>query len=196
MDVITKLIENWEKLCKQNPDITIAVKNGHGVAAYDTEAEMVITAELVDNAMSLCIIEDSYVIGNTGLDKAWNDVREFQKAFNHPVADKPTFMDKERVLARVKWIQEELQELIDAEDVVAQVDANIDALYFILGNLVEIGVRPQALFEIVQNANMSKLFPDGKPRYDADRNNKIIKPEGWEAPEDKLQAEIERQMRE
>jgi predicted HAD superfamily Cof-like phosphohydrolase len=129
-----------------------------------------------------------------GLDVVFNEVKRFHTVFGHPVNEKPTLMNAKRVRARIDYIQEELQEFADAKDVVAQVDANLDALYFILGNFVELGVTPQALFEIVQSANMAKLFPDGKPRYDASRNNKIIKPDGWETPEPKLLAEMQRQM--
>jgi predicted HAD superfamily Cof-like phosphohydrolase len=39
---------------------------------------------------------------------------------------------------------------------------------------------------------MAKLFPDGKPRY-RESDGKIIKPDGWVAPEPKLKSEIERQ---
>lgn len=60
----------------------------------------------------------------------------------------------------------------------------IDVIYFALGTLVEMGIEPDELFNIVQNANMSKLFPDGKPHYN--EIGKVIKPEGWEDPHKKL----------
>ena len=41
---------------------------------------------------------------------------------------------------------------------------------------------------------MAKLFPDGKPRFR--EGGKILKPEGWQAPEPQLRAEIERQRQE
>ncbi|WP_141261138.1 pyrophosphohydrolase domain-containing protein [Brevibacillus reuszeri] len=76
---------------------------------------------------------------------------------------------------------------------VAQADALIDVDYFVQGSFDVMGVDPQPLFDIVQSANMAKLFPDGKPRY-REGDGKIIKPEGWEGPEPKLKQEIERQM--
>jgi predicted HAD superfamily Cof-like phosphohydrolase len=48
------------------------------------------------------------------------------------------------------------------------------------------------LFDIVQAANMAKLGPDGKPIIRPE-DGKIMKPEGWEPPEEKLEAEIKRQ---
>ncbi len=82
------------------------------------------------------------------------------------------------------------------EDVlVAQADALTDANYFNYGSFVIMGVDPAPLFDIVQNANMGKLWEDGKPRF-REEDGKIIKPPHWEemyAPEPKLKAEIERQ---
>ncbi len=37
--------------------------------------------------------------------------------------------------------------------------------------------------------------PDGKPRF-REGDGKILKPEGWQAPEPQLRAEIERQRQE
>ena len=67
-------------------------------------------------------------------------------------------------------------------------NAMIDTIYFALGTLVEMGVKPEALFEIVQEANMSKLWADGKPHFN--EMGKTIKPEGWQDPHEKLKAAI------
>lgn len=125
-----------------------------------------------------------------GLDYAYNQVRQFHNAFNHPVANTPTFMDAERAKARASWVVEEVNEFLAAETVVDQADACIDAIYFLLGNLVEIGVYPQRVLDIVQGANMAKLH-NGVPKYRED--GKIIKPANWVAPEPLIKEEIERQ---
>lgn len=78
---------------------------------------------------------------------------------------------------------------------VAQMDALTDISYFNYGSFAIAGVKPQPLFDIVQRANMGKLWEDGKPRY-REEDGKIIKPPMWEnnfAPEPKLKAEIDRQ---
>lgn len=129
-----------------------------------------------------------------GLDLAWEQVRQFQKAFNHPVSDHPVLLDQDRAQKRMSWIQEEVQEFLEADTIVDQADAMIDVMYFALGTLVEMGVRPQALMDIVQQANMSKLGADGKPIYGSD--GKVQKPEGWENPYPKLLEEIKQQMKE
>jgi predicted HAD superfamily Cof-like phosphohydrolase len=127
-----------------------------------------------------------------GLDLVQVEVKKFHEAFKHPVNEKPTMLEIGRLIQRNKWVIEELDEAEVAEDVVGQADAMIDAIYFLLGTLVEMGVKPQAVFEIVQEANMAKIFPDGKPRWN--EVNKVIKPEGWVAPEPKIEAEIKRQI--
>lgn len=75
---------------------------------------------------------------------------------------------------------------------VAQADAIVDIEYFNNGNATLIAVNPDPLFNDVHDCNMNKLFPDGKPRYN--EHGKIIKPEGWVAPEPLLEAEIQRQI--
>ena len=126
------------------------------------------------------------------MNKEWNSVRLFHKKFNHPISYTPTRMDLERANKRYNWMLEEINEFIEAvkkEDIVEQADAMIDVIYFALGTLVEMGIEPDALFEIVQEANMSKLWEDGKPHYNQD--GKTIKPKTWEDPHDKLNLVIE-----
>lgn len=56
----------------------------------------------------------------------------------------------------------EINEFLDAvkeQDIVEQADAMIDTIYFALGTLVEMGVQPEQLFDIVQHANMTNFFP-------------------------------------
>lgn len=125
------------------------------------------------------------------MDKQWEQVREFHLAFNHPVGETPVPLSKERGEARCRWMREEIEEFSEAgDDIVEQADAMIDLIYFALGTLVEMGVRPDSLFEIVQQANMSKLWPDGKPHYFEDGKTK--KPDTWQDPHDKLAEAIEK----
>ncbi|MBO5096410.1 MAG: HAD family hydrolase [Bacilli bacterium] len=128
----------------------------------------------------------------TDIDYQFDAVKKFHKAFNHPVSDVPVSLTPERALKRYDWMFEEICEFLEAvqdEDIVEQADAMIDVIYFALGTLVEIGVKPGELFRIVQHANMSKIWPDGKPHYNED--GKVIKPEGWENPHPKLEAAIQ-----
>ncbi len=67
----------------------------------------------------------------------------------------------------------------------------IDLAYLVFGTLVEMGVKPDEVFSIVHQANMSKLWEDGKPRVSD--NGKIIKPPHFRAPEPKLYDELVKQ---
>ena len=107
--------------------------------------------------------------------KEWNDVREFHEKFGHPVAPQPRMMERGRALSRGKWMNEEVAEFLVAQDIYEQADAMIDLIYFALGTLVEMGLEADELFDIVQKANMAKLWPDGKPHYNP-KDGKVIKP--------------------
>ena len=78
-----------------------------------------------------------------------------------------------------------------------EVDALLDLLYFTYGSFVLMGIDPYAIFNAVHQANMGKIFPDGQPHFDPE-THKIMKPDNWEtdfAPEAKIEAELERQIR-
>jgi predicted HAD superfamily Cof-like phosphohydrolase len=122
----------------------------------------------------------------------YRQVKDFHIAFSHPASDVPTCLSDERKAARISWMQEELDEYKVASTLYDDVDALIDLIYFTIGTLVEHGVEPDRIFDIVHDANMSKLFPDGKPRYRED--GKTIKPDGWIKPEPKIEKEINRQI--
>ena len=124
------------------------------------------------------------------MDQQWEAVKEFQLKFGHPVANSPQMLEQDRAQKRYNWMLEEINEFLEADEIVEQADAMIDTMYFALGTLVEMGIEPDELFYIVQNANMSKLWPDGKPHYN--EMGKVIKPDGWENPHQKLVAAIQK----
>lgn len=68
---------------------------------------------------------------------------------------------------------------------IGQLDALIDQLVFVNGSLAEMGIDPKPFYQIVMDANMAKLGPDGKPII-RESDGKIMKPEGWEPPEPKM----------
>ena len=126
------------------------------------------------------------------MNREWEAVKLFHEKFNHPVAEHPRVMESERAHKRYNWMKEEIDEFIEAveqQDIVEQADAMIDVMYFALGTLVEMGIKPDALFEIVQKANMSKLWEDGLPHYNSE--GKTIKPSNWKDPHNELKKVIE-----
>lgn len=126
------------------------------------------------------------------MNKQYDMVKEFQEKFNHPVADQPTSMKLSRRLFRAKCYYEEIKEHINASDIIDQIDAAIDLIYFGLGTLVELGIEPDPYFDIVHKKNMEKLGKDGKPMHNGD--GKVIKPEGWVGPESEMRALLQKQL--
>lgn len=121
-------------------------------------------------------------------------VREFHDTFAvTPVPTIPTMQSEFFAERRAKWIEEEMQELREATDIASQADAYIDAIYFAFGGLIELGIDPSPLWDIVHGANMAKLQPDGTVLRDP-VTRKTLKPAGWTPPEPLLRAEVERQI--
>ena len=123
------------------------------------------------------------------LEESWNAVRQFHKTFGHPAPDSPTMQTTDLVSRRAGWLVEEVNELGDATTITEQADAYLDIIYFALGGLVELGIEPSPIFDLVQNANMAKVWPDGSVRVN--ETGKVLKPEGWEAPDAAILAYIE-----
>lgn len=117
---------------------------------------------------------------------AAGDKRKFLKLFNSFISGLHNTVNK--ILEKKDPIEDVL---------VSQMDALTDIEYFNQGSFVVAGVEPFNLFKIVQDANMGKLWSDGKPRF-REGDGKIVKPPHWEenfAPEPKLKAEIENQSK-
>ena len=55
-----------------------------------------------------------------------------------------------------------------------------------LGLIASYGVLPSRILRAVHEANMRKLFPDGKPRY-RESDGKVLKPPGWYGPETEIE---------
>lgn len=87
----------------------------------------------------------------------------------------------------LKAVDEEMAELREAwgeEDVVAMVDAKIDAIYFLLGGLYKNGLTTDqihACFMTVHSANMQKVRGRIASRAVGNAPD-AIKPEGWLDP--------------
>lgn len=98
--------------------------------------------------------------------------------------------DIDKAVGKIQAKKEKTKDVL-----VGEVDAMIDLLYFTYGSFVLLGVDPAVIFEIVHQANMGKLFPDGKAHYDK-VTGKVLKPDDWEerfAPESQIKAEILKQ---
>jgi predicted HAD superfamily Cof-like phosphohydrolase len=119
-------------------------------------------------------------------------VEKFQIAMNQPAPSKPTKLLPARKLFRIGLFNEEFTEYMKANNIIDEADALADMLYILLGTCVEHGIDIEKVFDIVQNANMAKLWEDGKPRFN--EIGKVIKPPNWSAPEGLIELEIMRQI--
>ena len=163
-----------------------------------------------------------YSLGGNTLNRHYNQVKQFHKACGIEMPDKPTMLvtgdekgnnfyaDKleilcermkhdaplcnSEVMKRAAYILEETIELLRAKTIEDQADALADIQYFTIGTHTLMGVTPEKIFDIVAEANLGKIMPDGTVLRD--ENGKIQKPEGWKekyAPEERIKAEIDRQ---
>ena len=98
-------------------------------------------------------------------------VKVFMETFGQEVKTKVELPNKLTQKLRVRLIQEELTELIQAlaiDDEGEVADALTDILYVTYGAGHAFGIDLDACFKEVQESNMSKLGEDGKPVYRSD----------------------------
>ena len=103
-------------------------------------------------------------------------VKKFMKTFGQEVKTKAEFPSDKIVKLRYDLIREELDEFADAiekKDIKEVADALTDILYVTYGAGHAFGINLDKCFEEVQNSNMSKLGPDGKPIYN--EHGKVMK---------------------
>ncbi len=90
-----------------------------------------------------------------------NSVAKFHKTFRHPVLGEPAIPAADRCKLRISLLAEELKELedaVDAGDIVGVADALCDLQYVLSGAVLEFGLGEKfnELFAEVQRSNMSK----------------------------------------
>jgi len=111
-------------------------------------------------------------------------VVEFMKTFGQEVKTSPEFPSEDITGLRRDLIIEELtelQEAVDAKDIVEVADALTDLLYVIYGAGAAFGIDLDACFQEVHASNMSKLMPDGTVLRRED--GKILKSPNYFVPD-------------
>jgi predicted HAD superfamily Cof-like phosphohydrolase len=108
----------------------------------------------------------------------FNDIERFATACDQPASP-------ENYKMYLGLIDEEYGELVDAvvaDDKVEQLDALVDILVVTMGAIRAAGWDSEAAWNEVMNTNFAKINPDtGKVIKRED--GKVLKPEGWQAPE-------------
>ncbi|MBU6231512.1 nucleoside triphosphate pyrophosphohydrolase family protein [Patescibacteria group bacterium] len=118
----------------------------------------------------------------------YKDVRECHEHFGLVLnGPRPRRLSKRKMLERIQFLQEELDELVtatglkgkgSAQDFAGQADALVDLVYVALGTAAMMGLPWGALWDDVHRANMSKV------RGITHRGHKVdlAKPAGWVGP--------------
>lgn len=124
--------------------------------------------------------------------KMVDDVAEFHnKILQQPVPESPSLVSLEFGIERLRFMQEELDEYVEAVfkgDMVGAADALMDIVYVALGTAHLMSLPVPELWNAVQKANMAKVSGPTKRgnKYDA------MKPKGWVGPEAEMAAAIGR----
>ncbi len=135
--------------------------------------------------------------------KEFQDVRDFHQKFELLCFDKPARLTKRKLVERVEFMQEELNEFIEGcglitmenadspgipvlsyeddgeQDLAKQADALVDLVYVALGTAVMLGLPWDWLWDDVQRANMAKVRGMTKRGHAVD----VTKPPGWQGPQ-------------
>ena len=121
------------------------------------------------------------------LNECLSSVAEFHSTFGLRVEEQPNLqLTAEEMSLRHSLMAEENDEYLDAVragDMVEVADALGDMLYILCGTIISHGMQDvmSNVFRTIQASNMSKLGPDGKPIYRADR--KVLKGPGYFKPD-------------
>jgi predicted HAD superfamily Cof-like phosphohydrolase len=118
----------------------------------------------------------------------YQDVEDFHTKYQVPISDKLILLAPDELAFRIKFMQEELDEFVKANEegnLEEAIDALIDLVYVAHGTASFMGIRTeqwQEHWDEVQNANLKKIMvesaADSKRGYKFD----IKKPTGWEKP--------------
>lgn len=115
-------------------------------------------------------------------------VSDFQTKFKQGYAGPPRELPASVASLRKKLTLEEATELvlaIDRGELDEQLDANVDLLYVVLGNIVQLGMTDvfAEAFWRVHVANMNKVLTPSRHESKRDSQWDIVKPDGWTKPD-------------
>lgn len=113
-------------------------------------------------------------------------VKAFHTKFGQPAYALPTLPSMDYLEFRLKRLRAELSELEDAvarRDLLDVADALVDLSYLTLGTAVAAGLPWTQLFDVVHQANMTKVSVNSAAGSKFGSVFDIVKPEGWEPPE-------------
>jgi predicted HAD superfamily Cof-like phosphohydrolase len=120
----------------------------------------------------------------------FGDCQEFANLYLEKTQQKATGKINREFI--IKMVMDELDELKEAKDETEEVDALLDATYYIFDHLAKTGLDIRPVWKLIHEANMTKFGPGGHRREDG----KWCKPPNFTPPDDKIREEITRQRQE
>lgn len=116
------------------------------------------------------------------------DVKAFDRRYLIPNSTRPAWLDPAAAEFRHKFIQEEVDELLEAydqRDMAKYFDALLDLVWVAHGTATMMGLPWQAGWQEVVRANMSKERATGPddPRSKRKSALDVVKPDGWREPD-------------
>jgi predicted HAD superfamily Cof-like phosphohydrolase len=110
----------------------------------------------------------------------------------NPFRDQASFMqacdqtvgveNRDQYALYLDLIREEVQELEDSQHPVSDLDALIDILVVTIGAIHSMGADAEGAWNEVMRSNLAKIDPESG-RVLKREDGKVLKPEGWTAPE-------------
>lgn len=124
---------------------------------------------------------------NTTPPDMFGDCLEFTKLYN----EKTGGHFKGRIDRKfiIEMVNDELSELAVANDEAEEVDALLDAVYYILNHIASAGIDARPVWNLIHKANMTKFGPGGYKN----EIGKWCKPPDFKHPDDDIREEIARQ---
>lgn len=126
-----------------------------------------------------------------GLDDFYEAVQKFHTAVGHPDGKYLQRLTGAELKRRVDWTMEEVKEFAEAPEIVEQARELGDIIWFAVGSLVCMGVKPSDVLAPIIRANLSKIDDEGHVQYRAS-DGKVQKPANWKSPHDGIRHNIER----
>jgi len=121
----------------------------------------------------------------------YTQVQKFYDKTGQQRPAQPTTMQVNRRSQLMQYLLSEVVEFGNSRTLIDQIDAATDMLFFVIDLFVELGVDPEMPFMFVWDANMNKLWPDGVAHWDHSVvPSRLLKPDGWVAPESKIEQYI------
>lgn len=117
----------------------------------------------------------------------FGDCKEFGELYNKRTGNHFSGKINKKFIRQM--VLDELDELDEAKDEAEEVDALLDATYYILHHLSGTGLDIRPIWNLIHKANMTKFGPGGYKN----EIGKWCKPKDFVAPDDDIRKEISKQ---